>query len=97
MARERARKLWRWGVGGWKVNAESPDPQSFDAYSATVTADYIASAVSCGPDVATHVKAVKEYADAGFTHVALVAAGATQQAEFLAWSQKELLPALREL
>ncbi len=97
VARERARKLWRWGVGGWKVNAELPDPESFDAYSATVTADDIASAVSCGPDVGTHVKAVKEYADAGFTHVALVAVGAAQQAEFLSWSQQELLPALREL
>ncbi|MGZ6798121.1 MAG: hypothetical protein ACXVEU_20925 [Nocardioidaceae bacterium] len=79
------------------MNAELPDPEAFDAYSATVTADDIASAVSCGPDVAAHVQAVKEYAGAGFTHVALVAVGAEQQAEFLSWSQKELLPALREL
>jgi hypothetical protein len=35
LARERARKLWRWGVGGWKVSAELPDPEAFDAYSAT--------------------------------------------------------------
>jgi hypothetical protein len=36
-----------------------------------VTADGVASAVSCGPDVAAHVQAVKEFADAGFADVAL--------------------------
>jgi G6PDH family F420-dependent oxidoreductase len=96
-ARARARKLWRWGVGGWKVNAELPDPEAFDAYSATVTEDDITSAVSCGPDVETHVEAVKKYVDAGFTHVALVAVGADQQGKFMSWASKELLPALREL
>ncbi len=97
VARERARKLWRWGVGGWKVNAELPDPEAFEAYSATVTADDVSEVVSCGPDVATHVQAVKEYIDAGFTHVALVAVGADRQSEFISWSEKELLPALRTL
>jgi G6PDH family F420-dependent oxidoreductase len=96
-ARERARRLWRWGVAGWKVNAELPDPESFEACSATVTEDDVCSVVSCGPDVAKHVAAVRAYVDAGFTHVALVGVGADKQGEFISWAQKELLPALREL
>jgi len=36
-------------------------------------------------------------ADAGFTHVALVQIGGEHQDGFLRWSEKELLPALREL
>jgi G6PDH family F420-dependent oxidoreductase len=96
-ARERARRLWRWGVGGWKVNAELPDPEGFDAYSATVTEDDVCGTVSCGPDLAAHVDAVRKYVDAGFTHVALVGVGADRQREFLSWARKELLPALREL
>lgn len=96
-ARARARKLWRWGVAGWKVNAELPDPDAFEAYSATVSEDDISSLVSCGPDVETHVSAIRKYVDAGFTHVALVAVGADQQTRFINWAQKELLPALRAL
>lgn len=96
-ARERARRLWRWGVAGWKVNAELPDPEAFEACSATVTEDDVCSVVSCGPDVATHVEAVRAYVDAGYTHVALVGVGADKQGEFISWASKELLPALRGL
>jgi G6PDH family F420-dependent oxidoreductase len=96
-ARERARDLWRWGAGGWEVMAELPDPRSFDAYSRHVRTEDIGEIVSCGPDVGQHVKAVKEYVDAGFTHVALVQIGAEKQHEFIAWADEELLPALRDL
>jgi G6PDH family F420-dependent oxidoreductase len=96
-ARTRAREQWRWGAGGWPVMAELPDPGSFDAYSRHVREEDICQTVSCGPDVGQHVKAVKQYVDAGFTHVALVQVGGGAQAEFIRWAQDELLPALREL
>lgn len=96
-ARARARRLWRWGASGWHVMSELPEPRAFDAASQQVSEDDIAELVSCGPDTARHVAAVKKYTDAGFTHVALVQVGADQQHQFIGWAEHELLPALREL
>jgi len=77
--------------------AELPDPRAFDSASANVREEDIAEIVPCGPDTGQHVKAVKQYLDAGFTHVALVQVGADNQQDFLSWARSELLPALREL
>lgn len=96
-ARARARRLWRWAAPGWHVMSELPDPRAFDAASQQVREDDIVDLVPCGPDTARHVAAVKEFAKAGFTHVALVQVGADQQGRFLSWAQSELLPALREI
>ena len=96
-ARELARRLWRWAMPGWPVMAELPEPRSFDAASATVTQDDVASLVPCGPDLDVYVAAVQRWIDAGFSHIALVEVGGDHQADFLEWAAKELLPALREL
>lgn len=96
-ARERARTLWRWAATGWHVMSELPEPRSFDAASAQVTDDDIAELVPCGPDVASHVAAARQWIDAGFTHLALVQVGGDHQEKFLAWAEDELLPALRGL
>lgn len=96
-AKERAHRLWRWSAAGWKVMAELPGPVNFAAYSQFVTPDDIASSVPCGDDVDAVVEAVKKYAEAGYTHVALVQIGHDQQQPFFDWAEKELLPTLREL
>ena len=96
-ARARAREQWRWGAGGWPVMAELPDPDSFDAYSGHIREEDICESVSCGPDVGQHAEAVKQYVNAGFTHVTLVQVGGGSQGEFIGWAQEELLPALRDL
>ncbi|GAA2381470.1 TIGR03557 family F420-dependent LLM class oxidoreductase [Nonomuraea africana] len=97
-ARERAHRLWRWaGVGGWKVMAELPGPVNFAAASGTVRPEDVAESVPCGDDVDAVVQAVRKFADAGYTHVALVQIGADQQRPFFDWAQKSLLPALDEL
>jgi hypothetical protein len=57
--------------------------------------DDIAEAISCGPDVAEHVKAVQKFVDAGFTDVAVIQIGGETQSAFLDWAEQELLPALR--
>jgi hypothetical protein len=49
-----------------------------------------------GPDTGQYVKAVREYVQAGFTHVAIVQAGGTP-ARLHRLGRRELLPALREL
>jgi G6PDH family F420-dependent oxidoreductase len=94
---ERAHDQFRWFAGGWKVNAELPGTAAFAAASQFVTKDDVASQIPCGDDPAGVQEAVKEFVDAGFTHVALVQVGGEHQEEFLRWSEKELLPALREL
>jgi G6PDH family F420-dependent oxidoreductase len=93
-----ARELWRWSLpAGWPVLSELPEPRSFDAASAGVRTEDVAGLVPCGPDVDEYVKAVREWLDAGFTHIALVQVGAARQRDFIAWARAELLPALREL
>ncbi|WP_375477178.1 LLM class F420-dependent oxidoreductase [uncultured Jatrophihabitans sp.] len=94
---DRAHELFRWFAGGWKVNADLPGTAGFDAASQFVTKDDVAESIPCGDDVDAVKSAVKEFVDAGFTHVALVQIGDDQQDPFFEWSTNELLPALREL
>jgi G6PDH family F420-dependent oxidoreductase len=95
-ARKRAHEQFRWFLGGWDVMAELPGPRHFDAASASVTEDEVAAQIPCGADVDAVVEAVGEFADAGFTHVALVQIGAEHQDPFFTWAEDELLPALAE-
>jgi G6PDH family F420-dependent oxidoreductase len=94
---QRAHEQFRWFGLGWKVNADLPNPESFDAATQFVTPDQVAESLSCGPDVEAHVEAIKPYLDAGFTEVAIVQIGAAHQESFITWAESELLPALREL
>lgn len=93
----RAHEQFRWFGLGWKVNADLPNPTAFDAATRYVTPEQVGEALACGPDVQAHVDAVKPYLEAGFDEVALVQIGAETQADFCAWAERELLPALREL
>ncbi len=95
-AKQRAHQLFRWFAGGWKVNAEIPSTAGFDAASQFVRPDDVAQQIPCGTDVDAIVQAVRPFADAGFTDVALVQIGGDQQQTFLDAAQKEILPALRE-
>jgi G6PDH family F420-dependent oxidoreductase len=90
----RAHDQFRWFGGGWKVNAELPGTAAFAAASQYVTLDDVKAGIACGPDPARHVDAVREFVDAGFTHVALVQIGGDQQEPFTRWFADELRPAL---
>lgn len=93
----RAHEQFRWFGLGWKVNADLPNPESFDSATQFVTPEQVAEQIACGPEVEEHVDKVKPYIDAGFTEVALVQIGSGQQADFISWAERELLPALRDL
>ena len=93
----RAHEQFRWFGLGWKVNADLPNPTAFAAATRYVTREQVGEGIACGPDVATHVAAIRPYLDAGFDEVALVQIGADTQADFCGWAQRELLPALHEL
>ncbi len=95
VAVRRAMDQFRWFTGGWRVNAELPGPASFDAASKTVREEDVSAQMPCGPDAGRHVAGIREFAAAGFTHVALVQIGAGTQERFITWAAAELLPILR--
>lgn len=78
------------------MNAELPGPNGFAAATQFVRPDDVAESIPCGDDVGAVVDAVRDWADAGFTHLALVQIGGEHQEPFQAWADAELLPALRE-
>ncbi len=94
---QRAHEQFRWFGLGWKVNADLPNPESFEGATQFVTPDQVAEQLACGPDVDEHVAKIKPFVDAGFTEVALVQIGEAQQEQFISWAERELLPALRSL
>jgi G6PDH family F420-dependent oxidoreductase len=94
---KRAHEQFRWFGLGWKVNADLPNPDSFESATQFVTPEQVAEALPCGPDVDEHVEAIKAFVDAGFDQVALVQIGADHQEDFIGWAERELLPALRKL
>ena len=93
---QRAHSLFRWFGLGWKVMADLPGTAGFDAASQFVREDDVAEGIPCGDDVDAVLKAAQEYADAGFTHLALVQIGDDQQEPFFEWSRSTLMPAWRD-
>ncbi|MEW1638480.1 TIGR03557 family F420-dependent LLM class oxidoreductase [Streptomyces sp. NPDC093801] len=93
----RAHDQFRWAVGGWELNAELPGPAGFAAATRHTRPEDLTDTIPCGDDVDAVVDAVRGYADAGFTEVALVQIGGDRQTPFLDWAGSTLLPALREL
>ncbi|MBS1861141.1 MAG: TIGR03557 family F420-dependent LLM class oxidoreductase [Actinobacteria bacterium] len=93
----RAHEQFRWFGLGWKVMADLPNPDSFDAASQFVGDEDVTDSIPCGPDVEEHVAKIKRFVDAGFTEIGLVQIGGEHQKNFIPWAEHELLPALREL
>lgn len=94
--RKLARDQFRWAAGGWKVQAELPNPVNFDAYSQFVREEDMAALVPCGPDADGIAEGVKQFVDAGFERVALVQIGDNQR-EFCEFYERELGDTLRNL
>ncbi|CAM5666339.1 hypothetical protein SGLAM104S_02660 [Streptomyces glaucescens] len=78
---KRAHAQFRWFGNGWKVNSELPHPDSFESATQFVTPDDVAGSIPCGDDPEAFVEAVRPYAEAGFTEIALVQIGGETQAE----------------
>jgi G6PDH family F420-dependent oxidoreductase len=93
---KRAHSLFRWFGLGWKVMADLPGTAGFDAASQFVREEDVAEGIPCGDDVDAVLTAATEWADAGFTHLALVQIGDDQQQPFFEWAQSTLMPAWRD-
>ncbi|MCD9152954.1 TIGR03557 family F420-dependent LLM class oxidoreductase [Aeromicrobium duanguangcaii] len=91
----RAHEQFRWFAGGWKVNAELPGPSAFDAATQFVRPEDVADQIPCGNDIDALIEAVRPFADAGFTDLALIQIGDEGQDPFFE-AAPDLLAALGE-
>lgn len=78
----RAHDQFRWFAGGWKVNAELPGPPAFDAATQFVRPEDVAEQIPCGDDIDALIEAVRPFADADFTDLALIQIGDDAQDQF---------------
>ena len=83
-----AHAQFRFAAGGWKVQAELPNPVNFDAATATVAPADLAEAIPAGPDPGAHADAVQAYLDAGYEHVALAYPGDDPQGFMRFWNDE---------
>lgn len=93
-AARRAHQLFRWSLGGWKVNAELPGTAAFAGATTMVRESDVSAQIPCGNDVQAVVDAASAFFDAGYTDLALVQIGGDRQNDFFA-AADEILAALR--
>jgi G6PDH family F420-dependent oxidoreductase len=91
-AREQAARF-AFGIAGWKVMSELPNVVNFDAAVGTVREEDLLDNVGCGPDPDTHLAAIDEFVQAGFTDICVVQV-ADDKEGFLSFWQSELAPKL---
>jgi G6PDH family F420-dependent oxidoreductase len=92
--RKNAHERFRFSAFDWSVNSELRDVAGFEAASKYVRPEDLAETIPAGPDPQVHLEAIKKYTDAGFDHLVLTCPG-DDQAGFIAYCEKELLPKLR--
>ncbi|QTJ64871.1 TIGR03557 family F420-dependent LLM class oxidoreductase [Rhodococcus sp. ZPP] len=92
-----AHDKFRFGMTGWKVQAELPNPINFEAATATVRPEDVREGMACGPDVQRHLEVAGKFVDAGFDRLALINAGPDVDGffEFFSNELSEPLRALR--
>jgi G6PDH family F420-dependent oxidoreductase len=91
-----AREAFRFGLTGWKVQSELPNPVNVEAATAFITEDDMREVFGCGPDAATHLAVARQFVDAGYDHLALIDAGPDPEG-FFSFFASELAEPLRAL
>jgi G6PDH family F420-dependent oxidoreductase len=92
-ARQTAFRQWPTAAMGWPLTTELAVPAYFESVAEMLDEDDVAESVVCGPDPEEHLKAIREYADAGFDHVCVHQIGGDQEG-FLQFYAEEVLPRL---
>lgn len=93
-ARATARKWWPNAALDGELGQELPTPAHFEQATSWVDDKTMGEKIPCGPDPEMHVKAIREYADAGYTHVYVHQVG-PDQLDFFDFYEREVLPNLR--
>lgn len=86
-------KRFRFGMQGWEIAAELPNPAHFEAATQFLTDEQIGEAIPHGPDPEAYISAVQEFLDAGFANIAIVPVGDDFDATMDFW-EVEVLPHL---
>ena len=94
-ARQVAHRYHRWALAGGQVLPELPHTKAFAAASVHITPEMVAEKVTCGPDPACHLQAIRRYRDAGYDHLILMQVGPEQEA-FCAFFERQLAAQLRD-
>jgi coenzyme F420-dependent glucose-6-phosphate dehydrogenase len=90
---QRATKLWPNLAMKGPLGQELATPSDFEEAAAMIDEEDVAESTPCGPDPEPYLKAIEEYADAGFTHVYIHQIGDNQD-EFAEFAAEELMPKL---
>jgi G6PDH family F420-dependent oxidoreductase len=90
---ETAHQQFRFAHGGWKVQAELPNPVNFDAATTAVKPADLAEAIPAGPDALAHIDGMKRFTDAGVEHLAVAYPG-RDWSGFMGFWQREMRPRL---
>ena len=92
--KEARRTVCEWwpnvAIGG-ELSQELPLPAHFEQAVKKVKEEEVCEEIPCGPDPAQHLKALDEYAKAGFTHVYVHQIGPDQNG-FFDFYQRKILP-----
>ena len=91
-----AREQFRFGLTGWKVQSELPNPVNFEAATAFITEDDMRAVFGCGPDTSVHLAVAQQFVDAGYDHLALINAGPDPEG-FFGFFAAELAGPMRAL
>ena len=89
----KAHEQFRFAHGGWKVQAELPNPVNFDAATQAVTPDDLAGAIPAGPDPQAHLEGIQGFTGAGVTELAVAYPGEDWRG-FMEFWKGELAPLL---
>jgi G6PDH family F420-dependent oxidoreductase len=88
-ARRTALEVWPNAGAPGQLSQELPLPSDFEAVAELVTEELIAEQIVLGPDPEPYRARIREFADAGFDHVAIHQVGSDQQG-FLRFFEREL-------
>ncbi|MBF0663043.1 MULTISPECIES: TIGR03557 family F420-dependent LLM class oxidoreductase [unclassified Rhodococcus (in: high G+C Gram-positive bacteria)] len=95
-AADAALRTNRWGVTGWKVMSELPNPVNFAAATETVRREDMLENFVCGSEPEAYLDLARTHADAGYDHLVFMNAGPDPDG-FLSFFRTELLESLRAL
>ena len=93
-ATELALKHWANSAVPGQLGQELALPLYFEQASQLVTAEQIGQSIVCGPDPEGYHAQIRQFVDAGFTHLYIHQVG-PDQASFIDFAERELLPAYR--
>jgi coenzyme F420-dependent glucose-6-phosphate dehydrogenase len=86
-------EIWPNAALGGDLGYELPRPEHFEQATEDVAPEDIAEAIPCGPDADRYLEDIREYEQAGYTHIYFHQIGHDQEGFFRFW-QDELAPRL---